>query len=400
MSTRDKSLFTSTALAVAFAVTTLAGAASAADMMVKAAPPPAPAPFFIVNDNSVSFTWYANATDPGVAGGQSTNSTLFLPGTLGGINVNNNNTSNSFSKYVGSATHFDVWAYGTNFFNVDYIKSSSKDPIQGIAGAAGAAEVYIFGRSTISGNALTGSKMFSSWLFKDISFEFGGDVNTENNFLAPEVRKLDLGASFTFNVPGTVILGVVAQKEWNHNTFLSCGANSPAGGCFGAPGQAFTGDREFNWIPRLELLISEPLGFVPWPVTWNSFTGVNFPKGTGVSTANLAAVSAPGFQGPGGALNLWTLQTSETKVEVFADNRLTFDISKMWWGKPGIWEGYVGYRYWYNKFGTDHNAGLFSSSGCNQGSAAVPGPGAGGFGCAPGTSIESTAYIGTTYHFK
>src|SRR3979409_2027566 len=36
MSTRDKSLFTSTALAVAFAVTTLAGSAFAADMQVKA----------------------------------------------------------------------------------------------------------------------------------------------------------------------------------------------------------------------------------------------------------------------------------------------------------------------------------------------------------------------------
>ncbi len=42
---------------------------------------------------------------------------------------------------------------------------------------------------------------------------------------------------------------------------------------------------------------------------------------------------------------------------------------------------YVGYRYWYNKFGTDHNAVVFSQF-------------------APGTSIESTAYIGTTFHFK
>jgi hypothetical protein len=399
MSTRDTSLFASTALAMAFAVSTLAGGALAADVsMPVKAPAPAPASFFIVNDNSVSFTWYANATDPGVAAGQGTGATLFLPGTLGGINSTNNGQSNSFSKYVGSATHFDVWAYGTNFFNIDYIQSDAHDPIQGIMGAAGAAEVYGFARSSLSGNALTGTKMFSSWLFKDISLEWGGDANTENNFLAPEVKKIDIGGNFTFNLPGTVILGVVAQKEWNHNTFLSCGPTSPNGGCFGTNG-AFTGDREFKWIPRLELLISEPLTFVPWPVTWNSFTGVNFPKGTGVSTANLAAVSAPGFQGATGA-NLWTVQTAETKVEVFADNRLTYDISKMWWGKPGIWEGYVGYRYWYNKFGTDHNAGIFSSSGCNQGTAAIPGPGAGGFGCSPGSSIESTAYVGTTYHFK
>jgi len=67
MSTRDTSLFTSTALAVAFAATTLAGSAFAADMQTKA-PPMAAAPFFLVNDTSVSFTWYANATNPGVQG--------------------------------------------------------------------------------------------------------------------------------------------------------------------------------------------------------------------------------------------------------------------------------------------------------------------------------------------
>jgi len=52
----------------------------------------------------------------------------------------------------------------------------------------------------------------------------------------------------------------------------------------------------------------------------------------------------------------------------------------------------VGWRYWYNKFGTDHNAPAFG--GC--GACTVPGT---AFG-APGTSIESTLYLGTTYHFK
>jgi hypothetical protein len=368
MSTSTKSLITSTALVVAFAATTMAGTAFAADMPLKAAAAPAPAPFFIVNDTSVSFTWYPNATDPGVSGGQSSG-------------LGNNGTGNSFNKYVGSVSHLDVWAYGTNFFNIDYIKSDTKDPIQGIPGAAGAVEVYGFARSTISGNAVAGSKIFSNWVFKDIGFEFGGDANTENNFLAPEVRKLDLGASFTFNLPGTVILGVLAQKEWNHNTFLSCGAGSPNGGCL-TPG-AFTGDREFHWAPRLELLVSEPLAFLPLPLTWNSFTGVTFPKGTGISPANMAAV-------PSG-LTVWNVATAETKVEVFEDNRLVLDAGKLAFGKAGIWEAYVGWRYWYNKFGTDHTSGLFASIGCTQ---------QGNFGCSPGTSIESTAYIGTTYHFK
>jgi hypothetical protein len=381
MSTWKKSLFTSAALALAFAGVT-AGSAIAADMPVKAAAPVKEMPFFLVNDTSVSFTWYANATDPGVAGSSDR--------VNGGIQ----GTGNSFSKYVGSATHFDVWAYGTNFFNIDYLRSSSKDPIRGVAGATGTAEVYIFGRSTLSWNALTGTKWFSTWLTKDIGFEFGGDVNTQNNALAPEVRKLDLGASITLNLPGTVVLGVVAQKEWSHNQFETAFA-----GGFLTPAQQiggttlFTGDRNFKWIPRLELLISEPLTFLPLPLTWNSFTGVNFPKGTGFSPANVAAVSV----GPG--IDQWHQLTAETKTEVFADNRITLDISKLWWGKAGIWDGYVGYRYWYNKFGTDHNNALFASNGCTM--PGSPGLAATGFGtCAPGTSIESTVYIGTTYHFK
>src|SRR5258708_3138477 len=198
MSIRDKTLLATAALAVAFAATTL-GAALAADVALKA-PIKKETPFFLVNDNSVSFTWYANATNPGVAGDN-------IPGH-----------SNSFNKYVGSVTHFDVWAYGTNFFNVDILKSDNRDPVDGIFGpnATGAVEMYAFARSTLSGNALTGSKMFSSFLFKDISFEWGGDINTENDFFRPQKKDIVLGAQFAFNLPGTVNFAVLAYKEWSH----------------------------------------------------------------------------------------------------------------------------------------------------------------------------------------
>jgi hypothetical protein len=45
-----------------------------------------------------------------------------------GIPGDSNCGKNSFDKFVGTITHFDVWAYGTNFINVDYLKSSSRDP--------------------------------------------------------------------------------------------------------------------------------------------------------------------------------------------------------------------------------------------------------------------------------
>ena len=121
--------------------------------------------------------------------------------------------------------------------------------------------------------------------------------------------------------------------------------------------------------------ISEPLTFLPdsLPLTWVNILNITGPKGTGISTANCLAV---GCFGPAGAFN-----NNETKTEIFEDMRLSLDASKVFWGKPGIWDAYVGYRYWENKFGTNHNAPLFAA-------------------IAPGTSVESSVYLGTTYHFK
>jgi hypothetical protein len=348
--------------------------AAAADMPVKASPPP---PFFLVNDTSVTFTWYPSATDPGVSG-----SSDIVPGGVVG-------QGNAFSKYVGSMTHFDVWAYGTNFINIDYLVSSNKDPIQGIAGAAGSSEFYGFARSTLGLNEIFATKTFSTFLTKDVSFVWGGDANTQNNFLAPSVRKIDIGIQFMFNLPGTVALNVVAQKEWNHNTFMASDQTHLGGipGIFafngscqtpGAIGACYTGDRNFKWAPRLELGIIEPLTFIPnIPLTWLNFTNVTFPKGTGISTANLVI---------GGCTQNFSVFVQQncsdfTKTELWEDNRISLDASKLWWGKAGIWDVFAGYRLWYNKFGTDHNAPVFSVA-------------------APGTSVESTAYLGTTYHFK
>jgi hypothetical protein len=338
MSTRSSSLSITTA---ALAAVTWAGSALAADLPVKAPAPAPESPFFIVNDNSVSFTWAPSATDPGV----------------------DINGHSAFSKYTGEFTHFDVWQYGTNLIDLNYIKSDGNDPVQGVPGATGAVEEFALWRSTLGGNQLTHSKMFSSFLFKNIELEFGGNFNTENNQLSPSLQAYVIGPRFDFNLPGQVALAVLAYKEFNHNQFLATGA--------------FTGDTDFKWAPRLELDITEPLPFVPWPVTFINHTAVTFPKGAGISQANMNALCAlpPNDCTQSNALSQFT------KTEVRADSRLSLDASKLWFNKPGIWDVYVGYRYWYNKFGTDHNAVLFSE-------------------IAPNTSIESTAYLGMTYHFK
>ena len=364
----------SAVLAAAVSVAAI-GYANAADMPVKAPPPPPAPPFFIVNDTSISFTYYSNSTDPGVAG-----SSAITPGGISG-------QSNSFPRYQGSLDHFDVWHYGTNLIHAEFDQYGIQDPNEGIPGSAGSREFFGFAQSTLGWNELTNSKMFSNPITKDISFMFRVTGGVQTNFLSEQTTQYAPGLMFDLNLPGVVEVGITAYKEFTHNSFDACG---PAGGfsgvsyvgfagtCFGAPagtGVSFSGDRDYEWTWKLFTFISEPLTFLPpsLPITWINIMNVTGPKGTGISTANCLALGCFGTTGAFGS--------NETKTEVFEDTRLSLDASKVFWGKPGIWDLYGGYRYWYNKFGTNHSAWLFNTY-------------------APGTSIESTAYVGTTYHFK
>jgi hypothetical protein len=343
------------ALAAAFAASTCCYAA-AADMPVKAPPPPKAVPFFFVNDTSVSFTYFPNATDPGVTG------------------------ANHLNQYNGELDHFDVWQYGTNLLVASFSIYSNGAPDQGQLGAQGEHEFFGLWRSTIGLNEVTNSKMFSNFLFTDVGIEVGGNSDVTTDFLSAQDTAAVAGLNFNLNLPGTVLVSILAYKDYAHNEFDACNANFgdgfPGISPCAAGTAAFNGDRYFKVAPAIEASVAEPLTFLPWPVTFHDNVGVYFPKGTGVSAANTFALA-----GAGAAAQLAQLQNEETKTEVNEDVRLTLDSGKVFWGKPGIWENYVGYKYWYNKFGTDHNAPLFAT-------------------LAPSTNIESSVYVGGTYHFK
>jgi hypothetical protein len=380
---------TAKAIALAFALSASAGTfALAADMPVKAPPKPAPAPpFFFVNDTSVSFTYYFDWTDPGIPSGMQL--------VQGGIA----NTRNTFWMAQGEIDHFDIWEYGATLIHVEVNQSSDRDPIQGQPGATGAREYFGFAQETISGNALTHSKAFTTPFTNDVGILMRLTAGTENHFLAEETTQYDIGGNIDFALPkilgGSMQVGIAAHYEHTHNEFDACGpgvafAGVGSGGFAGAcaGGGAFGGDRNFEWTWRILEFNVLPLGPLlgSWadPAHITNILSVIGPKGTGISAANCIAL------GCGGPIN-GALITNETKTEVFEDVRLSFDTSKIFWGKPGIWDTYVGYRYWYNRFGTNHNAPLFA--GCAT--CFFGGP----FG-APGTSVMSTAYVGTTYHFK
>src|ERR1039457_690350 len=87
------------AAALSLATLLPVGFASAADLPVKVkAKPAADAPFFFVIDDRVTYSYIFTAAQPGM------------------FTVNPNGTINAkTAKEVYSFTHFDAWAYGTNF---------------------------------------------------------------------------------------------------------------------------------------------------------------------------------------------------------------------------------------------------------------------------------------------
>jgi hypothetical protein len=150
------------AAALSLAMLAPAGFASAADLPAKAkAKPVADLPFFFVIDDRVTFSYIFSGTDPGQFSRRPN-------GTING----------KTEKQVYSFTHFDAWAYGTNFFTISMFKSGHNDPASPCTGpgvivdpftgftanpasCAGATEIYGLFRSYFGWNQIFNTKAFS-----------------------------------------------------------------------------------------------------------------------------------------------------------------------------------------------------------------------------------------------
>jgi hypothetical protein len=356
-----KSAIAATALSLAAFAST--GLARAADLPVKAVKKTPELPWFLVIDNRVSFSWMPKGTDPGV----------FSVGPGGSIN-------STTAKQVYSFTHFDIWQYGTNFFNISMLKSDHNDPANpctnagvvfnpgtGIATSAaceGATEIYGLFRSTFGWNELFGTKAFTMGPLHNISFEVGMDGNTENNYLAPAKRDVVAGLQFQFDLPYKGFFNVAPlmyYEFYNRNAYTQCG-----GGFAGTiPGVTclVDGNRSFDPTWAVETNYYMDLGFLPENMQFWSISG------------RAAWYGRKGYENN-------PLPSTPTAVEFNSEPiRLTFDASKAIWGEKfthfvDVW---VAYRYWQNKFGLDHS----KSAVCVGNS----------------TCTESTVYTGVTVKF-
>ena len=269
------------------ALVAFASQAGAADLSAKKkAAAPAPAPYFLFADTTISYRFETRANEPGLA--------------------------DNVQKNVVSLTHFDVTKWGTNFVNIDFLKSNHFDAAKG-TNADGAFEVYGLYRGTVSGNYIAGSKALSVGPVKDVSLAFGGDLNTKNTTFAPRKRLVVGGVQFDFDVPGVLNVAVLAGKEWNH-----CGASFCTA----------THDPEFKTNAHIEVNYMQPLAFTGLPLKFSGFTNFVTPKGK---------------DGTG----------AQTKTEILSDNRLTLDAGKLVGYQANKIDTFVGFRHWRNKFGNN-----------------------------------------------
>ncbi|MGY4416136.1 hypothetical protein ACVWW4_007872 [Bradyrhizobium sp. LB7.1] len=212
--------------ALSLATLATGGLAQAADLPVKAAKRAADLPFFLVIDDRVTFSYIFNASQPGA-----------FTNTNGVINAKT-------TKQVYSFTHFDAWAYGTNFFTISMFKSDHNDPAApctatGVivspaagfaatpASCAGATEIYGLFRSTFGWNEIFNTKAFTQGPLHNISFEVGMDANTENRYFGAAKRDVVAGLQFAFDLPYKGYFNVAPLVYWefaNHNSFSQCGA--------------------------------------------------------------------------------------------------------------------------------------------------------------------------------
>lgn len=246
----------------------------------------------------------------------------------------------SIPKQVVEMTHIQTWTYGTNFFAVQLLKSSSIDPAApsrtpGVGD--GALEVYGLYRGTLSGNGVTGTKMFSAGPIRDLSLIYGFDIETKNNFFAAQKRAVVGGVQVAFAVPGYLTVAVNAYQEWNHNgvaqDLISRGL-LPVTNVVDAGGKI-----TYNTTAEFEIAYMQPLAFTGLPLKFQGFTNFILPKGNDAYGA-------------------------ATVTEIYSVNRLILDVSKTL-NLPGLQtDVFVGYKYWGNKFGGDSK--IYSNSNESQ----------------------------------
>jgi nucleoside-specific outer membrane channel protein Tsx len=229
------------------------------------------------------------------------------------------NNKYDIAKHTVGFTHASGYKYGSNFINIDAIKSDDCDPAEpnsasgdsGTCGGEGAQEIYVTFRTNFEYGKVNGTPL-AFGPFKDVALTAGFDINTKNTGAAPNKRMWVLGPTFMTKLDkGFLNFSLLATQETN---------------------KLFGTDKTFDVAPMLVVSWNYPLQ-VGLPAKFQGFFNVVGEKGKS-------------YNG-----------TTDTKIEYFSRSSFMWDIGTAAGLKNNtVWAG-VGYEYWRNKFGNPKGVG-------------------------------------------
>jgi hypothetical protein len=216
---------------------------------------------------------------------------------------------NAIKKNIVDLNHVSGYKYGTNFFNVDYLMSDSKDPA-GAGSNNGAAETYIVYRNTLELDKTIGGK-FAFGPVRNMGVTFGFDVNSKTDAgYNSKKRMFVAGPTFMFDVPG--FLNVSLLELWESNAPYNTFSNTS------------TPRKSYKTHPMLTAAWAIPLG-KDTGFTYEGFANFIASKGNNE------------FGGP-------------TATETNIDSQIMYDVGALA-GAKGKFKVGIEYQYWKNKFG-------------------------------------------------
>ncbi len=205
------------------------------------------------------------------------------------------------TKTIVNLTHASGYKYGSNYFNVDFLKSDNVD--------SNAQEIYVVYRNTLDLGKITG-KNFAFGPVRGAGLTLGFDVNTKNDpGYASKKRMLVAGPTLMVDVPGFLNVSLLLLKE----------SNRPNG----------VKERySYDVHPMLNLAWGIPVGS----------TGLSFEGFTNY-------IASKGTNEFGGG----------TAPELNIDAQLMYDVSPFVGASKNSFRVGVAYQYWRNKFGNPHS---------------------------------------------
>lgn len=215
--------------------------------------------------------------------------------------------ANHITKHIVQLQHSDAWKYGSNFANLDILRSKNNDGDVKAGSTTGATEFYFVYRGTLSVPKIFGTPVKSGFI-RDYGLTIGTDLSNKNDAFHAKVRELYVGPSVSFNVPGYLTVSLLLDKENNYN------------GIVGAYDY-------FKPTWCVAVAWGMPVGKTPF--FFKGFANVMGPKGK------------DGFG-------------ADTTTEFLLEAALMFDPFYSNAARKGKFGVGVGYQYWYNKFGNDH----------------------------------------------